>query len=172
VSTTDTAFSYTVSPSSPQKPNTWITLLERPLKLNCSLTIQTEKLVSVSENHGSLLFVPSKNFQDMTPDPLGCSGDALSIALALRLKTDPPRLLVPKTLSRLSFNFQHLSVLTQAACYLLNCSLYSPTPTSNSHPHVSHSPALFSHVLRVSSHCGSDCYLLLKFFLAHRFFPL
>jgi hypothetical protein len=43
---------------SPRKPDIWTALLGRPLKLNSTLTISTERVAFVSVNHGSLLSAP------------------------------------------------------------------------------------------------------------------
>jgi hypothetical protein len=48
----------TILQSSPQKPDIWTTLSERPLRLNSTPTISTERVVSVSVNLGSLLSAP------------------------------------------------------------------------------------------------------------------
>jgi hypothetical protein len=43
---------------SPRKPDIWTALSGRPLRLNSTLTISTERVASVSVNHGSLLSAP------------------------------------------------------------------------------------------------------------------
>jgi hypothetical protein len=56
--TRDTAFNSTNLASSPQKPDIWTALSGRPLRLNSTLTVSTERVAFVSANHGSLLSAP------------------------------------------------------------------------------------------------------------------
>jgi hypothetical protein len=59
-----------IPPFSQQKPDTWITLLGRPLRWNSPLPYeQGEWFLSQQIMEASYLL--PKNIQDMTPDPLG-----------------------------------------------------------------------------------------------------
>jgi hypothetical protein len=58
LSNRDTALSSTILPSSPQKPDIWTAFLERPLKLNTTLTISSERVAFVAVGHGNLLSDP------------------------------------------------------------------------------------------------------------------
>jgi hypothetical protein len=49
---------FTILPSSPQKPDILTALSGRPLRFNSTPTKSTERVASVSVNHGSLLLAP------------------------------------------------------------------------------------------------------------------
>jgi hypothetical protein len=163
VLTWDTTFNFIIPPSSPLRPNTWIALLERPLKLSPTLTIWTERWVFVSASHGSLSSAASRN---LMPDLQGYTGPCTVSSLVRSLLEKWPPGMEPCFPPQLDPN--PTSVLLPP-CPLSTLTLPSLHSWFPMWPCLSPFLAWYSSSFILTAQSAATCSCR---FLAHRFFYL